>query len=50
MHCLLWFEKSHRTNEGTIRGVQFRFDSVVPYPIEYIEIRKSLKGFGSMAN
>ena len=36
------------TYEGTFPSDPLRFDSFIPPSIEYIEIRKSLKGFVSM--
>ncbi len=32
------------SNEGTIRGDTFRFDSFISHSVEYIEVVKTLKG------
>ena len=37
------------TNEGTFPSDTLRFDSFIPHSIEYIDIRKSLKGFVLLA-
>ncbi len=42
--------KKTSLDEETIRDADFRFDLFITYSIEYIEIRKTVKGFGPIAN